>query len=65
MSDPTKKTTVYHYQKLQERFREYTPTPDSPLWDDYCTYLAMKTIEDRKEAMLEQLKKQKQQNPEQ
>ncbi|GEM_PF-4903910 len=53
MSDPAKKTTIYHFQKLQERFQDYTPTPESPLWNDYCTYLAMVQIQERKDQMLQ------------
>ena len=51
MSDDIKKTTVYHFQHLQERFRDYTPSEESPDWNDYCTYLAMKQLEEMREKM--------------
>jgi hypothetical protein len=41
----TKKTTVYHYRVLQEKFRDYTPPEGHPDYEEYCAYLALAMIE--------------------
>lgn len=43
-----KKTTVYHYQALQEKFRDYTPQEGDPDYEEYCTYLALAIVEARR-----------------
>lgn len=41
----TKKTTVYHYRALHDKYRDYTPAEGHPDYEEYCAYLALAMVE--------------------
>lgn len=44
-TNSSKKTTVYHYRVLQEKYRDYTPAEGHPDYEEYCAYLALAMVE--------------------
>jgi len=44
-TNSSKKTTVYHYRVLHEKYRDYTPPEGHPDYEEYCAYLALAMVE--------------------
>lgn len=46
--NPVKATQILQKNALEERFRDYTPQPSDPDYNDYLTYQALKMVEEQR-----------------
>lgn len=46
--NPAKATQILQKNALEERFRDRVPQPTDPDYADYCTYMALKMVEEQR-----------------
>lgn len=46
--NPIKATQILQKNALEDRFRDHTPNPGDPDYNDYLTYQALKMVEEQR-----------------